>query len=153
MDCFGGGCEMRVSSGFYQPPGFINPYPIVHLPQLQLGKFTGDIERFPIFVQEFKAFVESQCFDDYRRLQMHLVGEPANLILSSAYPNKSEPKRKFFSVFLRPCMIFSRLSPIMSVPAIHKKTMHNHIWPCLYCRSYLVDFFHFNYLEVGAQSH
>ena len=55
------------------------------------------------------------------------------------------PKRKFFSVFLRPCMIFSRLSPIMSVPAIHKKNMHNHIWPCLYCRIYLVNFFHFNY--------
>ena len=57
----------------------------------------------------------------------------------------SLPKRKFFSVFLRPCMIFSRLSPIMSVPAIHKKTMHDHIWPFLYCRIYLVNFFHFNY--------
>ena len=55
------------------------------------------------------------------------------------------PKRKFFSVFLRPCMIFSQLSPIMSVPAIHKKTMHNHIWPCLCCRIYLVNFFHFNH--------
>ena len=76
------------------PPGFINPNPIVHLQQLQLQKFTGDIKRFPIFVQEFKAFVESQCFDDYRRLfylQMHLVGEPANLIQSCpAHPNKSE---------------------------------------------------------------
>ena len=55
------------------------------------------------------------------------------------------PKRKFFSVFVRPCMIFSRLSPIMSVPAIHKKIIHNHLWPCLYCRIYLVNFFHFNY--------
>ena len=75
------------------PPGFINPY-LVHLPQLQLQKFNGDIESFLIFVQEFKAFVESQCFDDYRRLlflQMHLVGESASLIQScSAYPNKSE---------------------------------------------------------------
>ena len=63
------------------PPGFINPYPILHLPQMQLQKFNGDIERFPIFVQEFKAFVESQCFNNYRRLlylQMHLVGEPAS---------------------------------------------------------------------------
>ena len=76
------------------PPGFVNPYPMVNLPQLQLQKFAGDIERFLIFVHEFKAFVESQCFDDYRRflyLQMHLVGEPANLIQScSAYSNKSE---------------------------------------------------------------
>ena len=85
---------MRAPPGLYQPPGFVNPYPIVHLPQLQLQKFTGAIERFPMFVLKFKAFVESQCFDDYRRLlylQMHLVGEPANLIQScSAYPNKSK---------------------------------------------------------------
>ena len=76
------------------PPEFINPYLMVHLPQLQLQKFTGNIESFPTFVQEFKAFVESQCFDDYRQLlylQMYLVGEPANLIQScSAYLNKSE---------------------------------------------------------------
>ena len=75
-------------------PGFMNLYPIVRLPQLQLQKFTGDIEHLPMFVQKFMVFVESQGFDDYRRLlylQMHLVGEAANLIQScSAYRNKSE---------------------------------------------------------------
>ena len=25
--------------------------------------------------------------------------------------------------------------------AIHRKNMHNHKWPCLYCHIYLADFF------------
>ena len=29
------------------PPGFINPYSMVHLSQLQLQKFAGDIDCFP----------------------------------------------------------------------------------------------------------
>ena len=73
--------KTRAPPRFYQSPRFINTYPIVLFQQLQMQKFTGNIERFPIFAQEFKEFVEFQCFDDYRRLlylQMHFVGELAN---------------------------------------------------------------------------
>ena len=78
-------------STFY--PTFPGPPFVASLPQLQLRKFSGDLEHYHIFVQEFKAFVESQCHDYHRKLlylQMYLTGEPSKLVQNClAYPDKA----------------------------------------------------------------
>ena len=54
-------------SMLHQTPSFMSS-PVPFLPQLHLQKCSGDIEHYPIFVQEFKAFVKSQRYDYHKLL-------------------------------------------------------------------------------------
>ena len=81
-----------LGSMLHQTHSFMSS-PVSYLPQLQLQKFSGDIEHHPKFVQGFKAFVKLQCYDYHRGplyLQIYLDGELSKLVQNgSAYPVKS----------------------------------------------------------------